>query len=151
MNNPILWFPSQCTEPCPKQACSGVDNSSEDDWTSQKWWGEADRRYWHKNQEKRYVYSSTWCWPWSYLNQSVLFLAACSKASYIALLICKLGPLRTCFEASLPFPVGSREKQSRGGVVRSGNVGIVVGWLLWPEPVLAPHTVQESTGLEDWQ
>lgn len=33
---------------------------------------------------------------------SVLFLAACSKTSYIALLICKLGPPRTCFEARLP-------------------------------------------------
>lgn len=80
---------------------------------------------------------------------SVLFLAACSKASYIALLICKLGPPRTCFEASLPFPVGSREKQRWGGVVRSGNGGIVVGWLLCLELVLAPDVVQGSTGLED--
>lgn len=81
----------------------------------------------------------------------MLFLAACSKASYIALLICKLGPPKTCSEASLSFPVGSREKQSWEGAVRSGNGGTVVGWLLCPEPVLAPDMVQGSTGLEDWQ
>lgn len=45
---------------------------------------------------------------------SVLLLAACTKPLYIALLIYKLGPPKTCFEASLPLPVGSREKQSWG-------------------------------------
>lgn len=54
---------------------------------------------------------------------SVLLLAACTKPLYIALLIYKLGPPKTCFEASLPLPVGSREKQSWG------EVGVIA--LLW--------------------
>lgn len=47
---------------------------------------------------------------------SVLFLAACTKATYIALLICRLSPPKSCFEASLPFPLGSKEKLNWGGV-----------------------------------
>lgn len=53
----------------------------------------------------------------------VLFLAACTKATYLALPICRLSPPKSCFEASLPFPLGSKEKLNWGGV------GVIV--LLW--------------------
>lgn len=93
-----------------------------------------------KSKRKR---TATWCWPWSHLKQSVLFLTACSKASYVALLICKLGPPGTCFGASLPFPWAGGS--SRAG--RSGNGGIAVGWLLCLMPVLAPECFRRAAGL----
>ncbi|XP_065503491.1 uncharacterized protein LOC135995844 isoform X1 [Caloenas nicobarica] len=44
---------ARCRDPCPKQASCGMDNGNlQDEWTSQKRWGEADRRYWRKTQEK---------------------------------------------------------------------------------------------------
>ncbi|XP_065503506.1 uncharacterized protein LOC135995844 isoform X3 [Caloenas nicobarica] len=48
-----MWLLEQRTDPCPKQASCGMDNGNlQDEWTSQKRWGEADRRYWRKTQEK---------------------------------------------------------------------------------------------------
>lgn len=44
--------------------------------------------------------------------------------------------------------MGSREKAE---LARSGNGGMVVGWFLCPEPVVAPDiVVQRIPGLKDW-
>lgn len=59
----------------------------------------------------------------------------------------QVGPSWDLFCGQPAFPVGRREQQSWGGVVRSGNGGIVVGWLLCLVPVLAPDVVQENTRL----
>lgn len=57
-NNPVLWCASLTAHWALSKSCSGVDNSHQDDCTSQKWWGEADGRYQQKTQEKGNVNSN---------------------------------------------------------------------------------------------